>query len=58
MIKKVFILGASSDIGVETTKLFLNKGWDCNIWCLSKTLKKILNTMPSNPNKEKIKCLN
>ena len=28
MIKKVFILGASSDIGVETTKLFLNKGWE------------------------------
>ena len=25
---KVLILGGSSDIGIETTKLFLNKGWE------------------------------
>lgn len=28
MKKKVLILGASSDIGIETTKLFLIKGWE------------------------------
>ena len=26
--KKILILGASSDIGIATTKLFLEKGWD------------------------------
>ena len=31
LIKKVFILGASSDIGIETTKLFLNKGIGINL---------------------------
>jgi len=28
MNKKVIILGASSDIGLETTKLYLKKGWE------------------------------
>ena len=28
MSKKVVILGASSDIGVETVKIFLNKEWE------------------------------
>lgn len=43
MIKKVFILGASSDIGVETTKLFLNKGWEvvAHYHLNSKKLKKL-----------------
>ena len=26
--KKILILGASSDIGITTTKLFLEKGWE------------------------------
>lgn len=48
MKKKVFILGASSDIGLETTKIFLKKNWQviAHFNKNSKELKKL----QKNPN--------
>ena len=44
--KNILILGASSDIGLKTTKLFLDKGWNVfghynnNVSSLKKLQKK------------------
>ena len=46
--KKLLILGGSSDIGVELTKLFLSKGWHVTVHYSGKNLifKKKINTLP------------
>ena len=36
---------------------FIEKGWDCNIWCPQENLDKIINTMAGIKNKQRINCL-